>query len=80
MNCDEAMRHILRKYGGAISGWLLSDELNTLLLYMFSMFFSCFISTQYRNLKIAATDGDTIFSTNRTLLFFIACTLMSLKC
>ena len=40
---------------------------------------SCFISTQYRHLKIATTDGDTIFSTNRTLLFFIACPLMSIK-
>ena len=34
MNCDEGMRQILRKYGGAISGWLLGAESNTLVCWM----------------------------------------------
>ena len=34
MNCDKWIQQVLRKYGGAISGWLLGAESNTLVCWM----------------------------------------------
>ena len=37
MNCDEWIQHVLRKYGGAISGWLFWHYNKYAILYVYTV-------------------------------------------